>query len=172
MVLPDSNGISRVPPYSGTLLATFDFAYEALTRYGRTFQYVLLSNNGSIIRALQPRMAKATRFRLFRVRSPLLSESLLISLPSGTEMFHFPEFASYDLCIQSKDDQTLLWPGCPIRKSPDQSLLDGSPRLIAAFHVLLRLLTPRHPPYALNILTLFSSPIYLSMITSCYGLDV
>ena len=104
MVLPDSNGISRVPPYSGTLLATFDFAYEALTRSGRTFQYVLLSTYGSIIRALQPRMAEATRFRLFRVRSPLLSESLLISLPSGTEMFHFPEFASKSLCIQQLDD--------------------------------------------------------------------
>jgi hypothetical protein len=104
MVLPDSNGISRVPPYSGTLLATFDFAYEALTRYGRTFQYVLLSTYGSIIRALQPRMAEATWFRLFRVRSPLLSESLLISLPSGTEMFHFPEFASKSLCIQQLDD--------------------------------------------------------------------
>lgn len=104
MVLPDSNGISRVPPYSGTLLATFDFAYEALTRYGRTFQYVLLSNYGSIIRALQPRLPVDNRFRLFRVRSPLLSESLLISLPSGTEMFHFPEFASKSLCIQQLDD--------------------------------------------------------------------
>ena len=48
-------------------------------------------------------------------------------------------------------------PGCPIRKSPGQSLLDGSPRLIAAFHVLLRLLAPRHPPVALTILTLLFS---------------
>ena len=32
------------------------------------------------------------RFRLFRVRSPLLTESLLFSLPAGTEMFHFPAF--------------------------------------------------------------------------------
>jgi hypothetical protein len=54
--------------------------------------------------ALQPRMAEATWFRLFRVRSPLLTESLLISLPSGTEMFHFPEFASKSLCIQQLDD--------------------------------------------------------------------
>ena len=30
---------------------------------------------------------------LFPFRSPLLRESRLISLPSGTEMFHFPEFA-------------------------------------------------------------------------------
>nr|AYM55780.1 hypothetical protein [uncultured bacterium] len=32
-------------------------------------------------------------FRLFRVRSPLLAESLLFSIPLGTEMVHFPRFA-------------------------------------------------------------------------------
>ena len=32
---------------------------------------------------------------LVRVRSPLLTESRLISFPQGTEMFHFPWFASY-----------------------------------------------------------------------------
>ena len=32
--------------------------------------------------------------------------------------------------------------------------VSGSPRLIAAFHVLHRLLTPRHPPYALSSLTI------------------
>jgi len=34
------------------------------------------------------------QFGLFPFRSPLLRESLLISLPGGTEMFHFPPFAS------------------------------------------------------------------------------
>jgi hypothetical protein len=43
--------------------------------------------------------------------------------------------------------------GFPIRTSPDQSPLDGSPELIAAYHVLHRLLTPRHPPYAISSLT-------------------
>ena len=33
------------------------------------------------------------QFGLFPVRSPLLGESLLISVPGGTEMFHFPPFA-------------------------------------------------------------------------------
>ena len=37
---------------------------------------------------------------LFRVRSPLLTESRLMSFPLGTEMFHFPRFASPTLCIQ------------------------------------------------------------------------
>jgi hypothetical protein len=33
------------------------------------------------------------RFALIPFRSPLLWESRLIYIPSGTEMFHFPEFA-------------------------------------------------------------------------------
>ena len=43
--------------------------------------------------------------------------------------------------------------GFPIRKSADHSLFSDSPRLIAAVHVLHRLLVPRHPPCALTILT-------------------
>ena len=34
------------------------------------------------------------RFGLFPVRSPLLGESLLFSLPAGTKMFQFPALAS------------------------------------------------------------------------------
>src|ERR1700675_1492324 len=51
------------------------------------------------------------------------------------------------------DDIRLRMPGCPIRKSPDQSLLGGSPELFAASYVLHRLLAPRHPPCALSSLT-------------------
>ena len=43
--------------------------------------------------------------------------------------------------------------GYPIRRSPDQSLFGGSPRLIAAYHVLHRFLVPRYPSYSLNSLT-------------------
>ena len=53
----------------------------------------------------------------------------------------------------AEDDQTLLWPGCPIRRSAGRRLFSASPRLIAAVHVLHRLLVPRHPPCALSILT-------------------
>lgn|SRR5690625_1187629 len=40
------------------------------------------------------------RFSLIRVRSPLLTESQLFSLPAGTEMFHFPTFPPTGLYIQ------------------------------------------------------------------------
>jgi hypothetical protein len=43
--------------------------------------------------ALQPRQSEDRWFGLFPVRSPLLWESRLISLPAGTEMFQFPALA-------------------------------------------------------------------------------
>ena len=43
---------------------------------------------------------QARWFGLFRVRSPLLAESLLFSVPAGTEMVHFPALSSTRLCIQ------------------------------------------------------------------------
>ncbi len=52
--------------------------------------------------ALQPRLDESSRFRLIPLRSPLLRESRLISFPSGTEMFHFPELASGTLWIHAR----------------------------------------------------------------------
>jgi len=43
---------------------------------------------------LQPRPDMSERFRLVRVRSPLLTESRFLSFPPGNEMFQFPGFAS------------------------------------------------------------------------------
>ena len=42
-----------------------------------------------------------SRFSLIRFRSPLLTESRLLSLPVGTEMFHFPTFPPHALCVQA-----------------------------------------------------------------------
>ena len=44
---------------------------------------------------------QAPRFGLFPFRSPLLRESLPLSFPQGTEMFHFPWCRSEALCIQT-----------------------------------------------------------------------
>ena len=56
------------------------FKYRAITYYGWDFHLIPL---------------KHTRLNgLIPVRSPLLRESQLISFPKGTEMFHFPSFAS------------------------------------------------------------------------------
>jgi hypothetical protein len=98
-------------------------------------------------------LLRCNRFGLFRFRSPLLSESRLLSFPPGTEMVHFPGFARARLWIQ----RTVSWfyqDGFPHSEIPGSKPACGSPRLIAACHVLLRLLLPRHPPCALSSLTI------------------
>jgi hypothetical protein len=67
-------------------------------------------------------------------------------------MFQFPSFPSAAYGF-SDGSRGFAAGGCPIRRSPGQSLLGGLPELIAAFHVLHRLLTPGHPPCALIHLT-------------------
>src|SRR5436190_1976236 len=91
---------------------------------------------------LQPRPDESQRFGLFRVRSPLLTESLLLSFPPGNEMFQFPGLAVACLWIQHG----------LIRRPRPQCLFDSSAGLIAVFRVLHRLLAPRHPPHALSSL--------------------
>ncbi len=61
------------------------------------------------------------RFRLFPLRSPLLGESRLLSVPPGTEMVHFPGLAAPPYVFRWRD-RGLPSMGCPIRKSPGQSL--------------------------------------------------
>ena len=56
-----------------------------------------------------------------------------------------------------RDDAALPAPGCPIRESTGQRLFNTSPWLIAVVHALHRLLMPRHPPCALNILTVITA---------------
>src|SRR3954447_144456 len=53
---------------------------------------------------------------------------------------------------------TCLVRGSPIRTPSDQRSVGSSPRLIAASHVLHRLLMPRHPPCALHNLTTQTQP--------------
>src|SRR5580692_3025379 len=87
-----------------------------------------------------------------RFRSPLLSQSRFLSFPPGTEMVHFPGFARARLWIHHAVRRVYLR-GFPHSEIPGSKPACGSPRLIAACHVLHRLLLPRHPPCALSSLT-------------------
>ena len=74
-----------------------------------------------------------------------------------------PHAAMYSL----HDPEALPPVGFPIRKSPGLSLFSGSPKLIAAYHVLHRLPLPRHPPYALSSLTIKNSKSIYPNILPC-----
>ena len=80
-------------------------------------------------------------------------------------MFQFPGFALISLCIQpiSTWSCRLLIPqginnqhsgGFPHSEIFGSKPIPGSPKLIAGYHVLHRLLLPRHPPNALIALDL------------------
>ena len=88
-----------------------------------------------------------------RFRSPLLSQSRFLSFPPGTEMVHFPGFARTRLWIH-RAVRGFYPRGFPHSEIPGSKPVCGSPGLIAAYHVLLRLLLPRHPPCALSSLTI------------------
>ena len=137
-----------------------DFVYGAITLYGPTFQTVRLSWEYHIA-VPQPLKHYYLRFRLFRFRSPLLSESLIcfiflqvLRCFSSLGLLPYPMYSDMDYLSFKRY-------GFPIRKSPDQSLLGGSPKLIAACHVLHRHLLPRHPSYALSSLTKIEMHILL-----------
>jgi hypothetical protein len=89
--------------------------YGTITLYGDPFAWSL--TNAVLCHSLSDRQTQLTgpttpntqrlpaitrtRFGLFRVRSPLLTESRLFSLPVGNEMFHFPTFPPHALCVQA-----------------------------------------------------------------------
>ncbi len=117
MVLADSHEIPRAPCYSGTPQGRHpDFTYGTLTHYGRPSQIVRLSKRFITPRpgggpdqrhpttphAQHPPAITRAWFSLIPFRSPLLRESHLFSLPTGTEMFHFPALPSHALYIQAR----------------------------------------------------------------------
>ena len=113
MVLTDSLRISRVPNYLGSFSSVHNISSTGLapsmTGLSRPFDYIAFyccwsaDQLGSPATPIMQRLPAIThdRFGLFRVRSPLLTESLLFSLPVGTEMFHFPTFPLPALYIQA-----------------------------------------------------------------------
>ena len=114
-----------------------------------------------------PRKDFSFRFALFRGRSPLLTESRLMSLPRPTSMFQFRRFPSctdgFSTGYQSMNSGE--FPHSEISGSKD---VCSSPKLIAAYHVFHRLPVPRHSPCALCSLTV----VYLSINISYFRFSI
>jgi hypothetical protein len=141
VVVPDSHWVTRAPWYSGPLSnKSGSFRRQGYHLLWPAFPdcsaKILIYNLPTVPydRPTEAYNTKATthtgltslRFRLFPFRSPLLGESRLISLPAGTEMFHFPAWASLSLCIQKRIGGIHRL-GFPIRTSSDHGLL-AAPR--------------------------------------------
>ena len=84
-------------------------------------------------------------------------------------MFQFRRFPSYDYLIHHR----IPCGGFPHSEISGSMLICSSPKLIAAYHVLHRLLMPRHSPcalfsltnkaFALQVLTIKKSPYWFSI---------
>ncbi len=97
---------------------------------------------------------KPVRFGLFRVRSPLLTESLICFL--FLEVLRWftslgSPLPTYEFSWRSLDMTPV---GLPHSEIPGSKRACRSPRLIAACCVLHRLSVPRHPPSTLSNLTI------------------
>ena len=94
----------------------------------------------------------ALRFGLFRFRSPLLTESHVVFSSSGylDVSVHRVPFHKLWIGLWILEVRSSGFPHSDICGSSDICSL---PQLFAAYHVFLRLLVPRHPPYALSCLT-------------------
>ena len=97
-------------------------------------------------------MVHAPWFGLFRVRSPLLTESIVSFSSSGYLDVSVHRVPGVWLWIHHTSLKVYLsrFPHSEISGSKD---ICSSPKLIAAYHVFHRLLVPRHPPCALSSLT-------------------
>jgi hypothetical protein len=141
------------------------FAYGALTLSGAAFQPPRLRSRFVTSRPvrnrvrLRPTTPRTQRFRAMRVRGlgsfpfarRYLGNHSCFLFPGLLRCFSSPRSPRAPM-DSARDAAVLPAAGFPIRKSADRSLFGSSPRLIAAFHVLRRLLTPRHPPSALTSL--------------------
>ena len=117
---------------------------QEIPRRARIFDYGPVTLYGAIFHSLNlivalARWAPTTPpaswcFGLVRFRSPLLTESLSLSVPPVTEMFHFTGCRDVSAMYSQKLDRVLPQSGYPIRKCTGQSVF-------AALRALSQLIT-------------------------------
>jgi hypothetical protein len=169
MVGPPSTGIPRAPAYSGFRSRVLYISPTGLSpssvRFPNTIRLYIsfLTRSeacGPPRSALTPYMQQPQSYTYKVWATPLSLTTTQgissISFPPGTEMFHFSGF------LRHYSGDWITPDGFPHSDICGSIVACTSPQLLAACHVLLRLLVPRHPPYALLPLTflfLLPSPL-------------
>ena len=130
--------------------ASSDFGYGDLTLYVGTFQVLHLSSK--VPRRGPTTPGASSRFGLIRFRSPLLTESILFLFLRLLRCFTSPGIAYLFLTSIAgfrKERWRINTTRLPHSEISGSKRTCRSPKLIAAYHVLHRLLAPRHPLCAL-----------------------
>ena len=130
-VLPDSDGISRVPPYSGYIQERTKFRLRGCYPLRRTFRSLRLPRSFvTPYRMSYNPKRQASWFGLCSVSSPLPGNRICFLFLQVLRCFSSWVCLPYPM-YSDKDTIPLRMVGFPIRKSSDQSLLTA-PRSISA----------------------------------------
>ena len=167
MVPPGSDRVSRERSYSGTSPEGRALSPTGLLPTVVQVFHELRLTHGFVTSA-RPRTAwkrRPTTPGRQRVRAytcPVWADPLSLATTKGVSV-DFLSSGYLDVSVRplvstrpidsARGNAALPALGFPIRESTGQRLFNASPWLIAVVHALLRLLVPRHPPCALNILT-------------------
>ena len=143
MVPADSRRIPRAPRYSGYHYQPYSYLYGAFTLYGLTFQTGSSSNITRISWSYYPDNAET--LSVWAVPRSLATTCGIT--------FVFFSYGYLDVSVphvRLPYGMAGLQPaGLPHSEIPGSRVICTYPGLIAAYHVLLRLREPRHPPSAL-----------------------
>ena len=130
-----------IPPYNPEHINTFGLGCPRFARrYLGDRKNLLPEHNGAI--------APPFRNESLNEMQCICSERkfrLLLSIPLGTEMFHFPRCASYIRKITADDSRV-----SPLGHIRVKGYLAPHRIFSQPYHVLHRFLKPRHPPYTLR----------------------
>ena len=147
MVPAHSIKVPRVSMYSGSRYVGTVFVYGAFTLFGRLSQNLSTNLPESIPRS-EPQGARTLVWPL----------PLSLAATYGIDV-SFSSSPYLDVSVQAVPLHTLwigVWmtgifpAGFPHSDIRGSLVICTLPRLFAAYHVFLRLLVPRHPPYALS----------------------
>ena len=150
MVLPASHKVSRVSWYSGAELIIIIFIYGTITPCGPTFQLCSINHDFSLCSVRNPRnkfLVWALSFSLAATKKIdfSFSSSRYLDVSVPWVYLHKAIYSLYDTwgfpCV------------FPHSEISGSLAMCAYPKLIAAYHVLHRILMPRHSPCALCSLT-------------------
>ena len=158
MVPPCSDQVSRVWPYSGYCAAAFVFTYVTLTLFGGPSHALRLTI--AVLKAVRtPKVFLPSVWPLPRSLATTYGISVDVSSSPYLDVSvqavpSFRRFPPYTYLIQYTVLEVYS-SGFPHSEIRGSKIICISPRLIAAYHVFLRLPVPRHSPCALFSLTVF-----------------
>ena len=150
MVPAPSVKVPRVSTYSGSRYVCSPFAYGAFTLSGRLSQNRSARFAESFMRS-EPQNARAL---VWALPVPLAATPGITFVFSSSGYLdvsvHRVPFLTLWIGVRMTEGFSAGFPHSDISGSSD---ICSSPKLFAAYHVFHRLLVPRHPPYALFIMT-------------------